>query len=265
VPGRQRSWRLLRQSFHLRGVIQNRPRDIQQLLGVLGQQLDQQGGSAPPCCNTPRLSSACSTIQRRRYCSSWAVTRPPDGSRRIGLTGLADWLRKRGCRNSAKAEKALIAANSQHNVLPTRTADSAAHHAWVWPQEQACLKNLLRPEARSVSGHENLPIGGHVIARWLEFQRTLQHLRKSGVAAPMESPSIVSSSLKQESRSAETSAPLTGAAGKRQQRSHSRAQREDLLSAMARLGSVADAAKGTRAEQEYVPEVGQHRHRVYLR
>lgn len=36
------------------------------------------------------------------------------------------WLKKRGCRNSAKmAEKALKAANSQHTVLPTQTTGSA--------------------------------------------------------------------------------------------------------------------------------------------
>lgn len=50
----------------------------------------------------------------------------PEGIRRIGLTRLAGWLRKRGCRNSAKmAEKALTSANSQHTVLPTQTTGSA--------------------------------------------------------------------------------------------------------------------------------------------
>ncbi len=50
----------------------------------------------------------------------------PEGIRRTGLTRLAGWLRKRGCRNSAKmAEKALQAANSQHTVLPTQTTGSA--------------------------------------------------------------------------------------------------------------------------------------------
>jgi transposase len=50
----------------------------------------------------------------------------PEGIRRIGLTRLTSWLRKRGCRNSAKmAEKALIAANSQHTVLPTQSTGSA--------------------------------------------------------------------------------------------------------------------------------------------
>ena len=50
----------------------------------------------------------------------------PEGIRRIGLTRLAGWLKKRGCRNSAKmAEKALIAATSQHTVLPTQTTGSA--------------------------------------------------------------------------------------------------------------------------------------------
>lgn len=50
----------------------------------------------------------------------------PEGIRRVGLTRLAGWLRKRGCRNSATmAEKALTAANSQHTVLPTQTTGSA--------------------------------------------------------------------------------------------------------------------------------------------
>jgi transposase len=50
----------------------------------------------------------------------------PEGIRRIGLTRLTGWLKKRGCRNSAKmAEKALIAANSQHTVLPTQATGSA--------------------------------------------------------------------------------------------------------------------------------------------
>ncbi|MET3932137.1 IS110 family transposase [Arthrobacter sp. OAP107] len=50
----------------------------------------------------------------------------PEGIRRTGLTRLTGWLKKRGCRNSAKmAEKALIAANSQHTVLPTQTTGSA--------------------------------------------------------------------------------------------------------------------------------------------
>ncbi|MHA7142956.1 IS110 family RNA-guided transposase [Arthrobacter sp. Sr33] len=50
----------------------------------------------------------------------------PEGIRRIGLTRPAAWLRKRGCRNSAKmAQKALIAANSQHTVLPTQRTGSA--------------------------------------------------------------------------------------------------------------------------------------------
>jgi transposase len=50
----------------------------------------------------------------------------PEAIRRIGLTRLTGWLRKRGCRNSAKmAEKALIAENSQHTVLPTQTTGSA--------------------------------------------------------------------------------------------------------------------------------------------
>lgn len=50
----------------------------------------------------------------------------PEGIRRIGLTRLAGWLRKRGCRNSAKmAAKALESANSQHTVLPTQITGSA--------------------------------------------------------------------------------------------------------------------------------------------
>lgn len=50
----------------------------------------------------------------------------PEGIRRTGLARLTSWLKKRGCRNSAKmAEKALIAANSQHTVLPTQSTGSA--------------------------------------------------------------------------------------------------------------------------------------------
>jgi transposase len=50
----------------------------------------------------------------------------PEGIRRMGLSRLTGWLRKRGCRNSAKmAEKALTAANSQHTVLPTQTTGAA--------------------------------------------------------------------------------------------------------------------------------------------
>lgn len=50
----------------------------------------------------------------------------PESIRRIGLTRLAGWLRKRGARNSAKmAEKALEAANSQHTVLPAQSMGSA--------------------------------------------------------------------------------------------------------------------------------------------
>lgn len=49
----------------------------------------------------------------------------PEGIRRVGLTRLTGWLRKRGCRNSAKmAEKALTAANAQHTVLPTQATGS---------------------------------------------------------------------------------------------------------------------------------------------
>jgi hypothetical protein len=49
-----------------------------------------------------------------------------EGIRRVGLTRLTGWLRKRGCRNSARmAEKAVIAANPQHTVLPTQTTGSA--------------------------------------------------------------------------------------------------------------------------------------------
>jgi IS30 family transposase len=59
----------------------------------------------------------------------------------------------------------------------------------------------------------------------------------------MESPSGISSSLKKKSASAEKSAPLAGAAVKRLQQSHTRAQRQDFLAAVARLGTVAAAAK----------------------
>jgi len=50
----------------------------------------------------------------------------PESIRRAGLSRLSNWLKKHGCRNSAKmAEKALIAANAQHTVLPTQTTGSA--------------------------------------------------------------------------------------------------------------------------------------------
>jgi transposase len=50
----------------------------------------------------------------------------PESIRRAGLSRLSSWLKKHGCRNSAKmAEKALIAANAQHIVLPTQTTGSA--------------------------------------------------------------------------------------------------------------------------------------------
>ena len=50
----------------------------------------------------------------------------PESIRRIGLTRLTGWLKKRGCRNSAKmAKKALMAADSQHTILPTQTTASA--------------------------------------------------------------------------------------------------------------------------------------------
>jgi transposase len=49
-----------------------------------------------------------------------------EGIRRSGLARITSWLRKRGCRNSAKmAEKALEAANSQHTVLPAQSTGSA--------------------------------------------------------------------------------------------------------------------------------------------
>lgn len=50
----------------------------------------------------------------------------PESIRRSGLARLTGWLRKRGCRNSAKmAEKALDAANAQHSVLPAQSMGSA--------------------------------------------------------------------------------------------------------------------------------------------
>jgi transposase len=46
----------------------------------------------------------------------------PEAIRRIGVTRLAAWLRKRGCRGSAAvAQKAVAAANAQQTVLPTET------------------------------------------------------------------------------------------------------------------------------------------------
>jgi transposase len=49
----------------------------------------------------------------------------PDGLRRIGVTRLAAWLRKRGCRNSTSvALTAVEAANAQHTTLPTQPVGS---------------------------------------------------------------------------------------------------------------------------------------------
>jgi transposase, IS30 family len=59
----------------------------------------------------------------------------------------------------------------------------------------------------------------------------------------MESPSGNSSSLRKKSRSTEDPSSTAGESGKRSQQSHSRAQRQDFLSAVERLGSVAAAAK----------------------
>lgn len=59
----------------------------------------------------------------------------------------------------------------------------------------------------------------------------------------MESPSKSSPSLKKKSPLPEEPASTAGAPGKRSQQSHTRAQRQDFLSAVERLGSVAAAAK----------------------
>lgn len=59
----------------------------------------------------------------------------------------------------------------------------------------------------------------------------------------MESPLTSSSSLKEKSASTEKFASLAGTAAKRSQQSHTRAQRQDFLAAVARLGTVAAAAK----------------------
>ncbi|MDQ0819166.1 molybdenum-dependent DNA-binding transcriptional regulator ModE [Arthrobacter sp. V4I6] len=59
----------------------------------------------------------------------------------------------------------------------------------------------------------------------------------------MESPSRIGSSLKKKSASAEKSVPLAGGTVKRLQQSHTGAQRQDFLAAVARLGTVAAAAK----------------------
>jgi IS30 family transposase len=59
----------------------------------------------------------------------------------------------------------------------------------------------------------------------------------------MESPSKSSSSLKKKSPVTENPASTVGSPGKRPQQSHTRAQRQDFLSAVERLGSVAAAAK----------------------
>jgi transposase len=73
------------------------------------------------CCVAESFRALPDLVQRRagRFLT-------PEGIRRSGLARLTSWLRKRGCRNSAKmAEKALEAANSQHTVLPTQTTGSA--------------------------------------------------------------------------------------------------------------------------------------------
>lgn len=59
----------------------------------------------------------------------------------------------------------------------------------------------------------------------------------------MESTSKNSLSLRKKSPSTEESASSTGALGKRSQQSHTRAQRQDVLAAVARLGTVAEAAQ----------------------
>jgi IS30 family transposase len=59
----------------------------------------------------------------------------------------------------------------------------------------------------------------------------------------MESPSRNASSIRKKSPSSDTSVPLAGAPGRRQQQTHTRAQRQDFLSAVARLGTVAEAAR----------------------
>lgn len=59
----------------------------------------------------------------------------------------------------------------------------------------------------------------------------------------MESPSRNSPSLRKKSSLGEKSGHLVGAPGKRRHESHTRAQREDFLAAVARLGTVAAAAK----------------------
>jgi IS30 family transposase len=59
----------------------------------------------------------------------------------------------------------------------------------------------------------------------------------------MESPSKISLSLREKSPLTEEPASRAGEPGKRSQQSHTRAQRQDFLSAVARLGTVAAAAK----------------------
>jgi IS30 family transposase len=59
----------------------------------------------------------------------------------------------------------------------------------------------------------------------------------------VESPSKISLSLREKSPLTEEPASMAGEPGKRSQQSHTRAQREDFLSAVARLGTVAAAAK----------------------
>ncbi|WP_427016413.1 transposase [Pseudarthrobacter sp. P1] len=59
----------------------------------------------------------------------------------------------------------------------------------------------------------------------------------------MESPSKNSSSLRKKSPSTKEPASMAGAPGKRPQQSYTRAQRQDFLSAVERLGTVAEAAQ----------------------
>ena len=82
-------------------------------------------GSGPPCWNTSPRSSAVDYSKKAPLVLLGGY-QSPEGIRRIGLTRLAGWLRKRACWNSAKmAEKALEAANSQHTVLPAQSTGAA--------------------------------------------------------------------------------------------------------------------------------------------
>ena len=75
----------------------------------------------------------------------------PEGIRRIGLTRLAGWLRKRGCRNSAKmAEKALKAARPS-SPLPGAASTSSGPCSAIKPSTRnQCQGSALKLLDRNI-------------------------------------------------------------------------------------------------------------------